>query len=243
MKPPEKESYPCPPVSHEPYIQEIFDKLKAAQFKPFHLPLGIRLNEKDREASQCIRCDTCDGYPCLVHAKSDAHTTCVLPAVRTGKVTLITNAKALRLLPNEAATAIEEVEVERKGVIEKYNAKIFVSSCGAANSAALFLRSKHPKHPNGLANQNDQVGRHYMFHNNSVIIAVSDKLNPVIFQKTIGLNDFYYNAPHSDLPLGHMQLLGKVKKEMLEGDAPALTPGIAFGLGADHSVGCMADHF
>ena len=70
--------------------------------------------------------------------------------------------------------------------MEKYSAKIFVSSCGAANSAALFLRSKHPKHPNGLANQNDQVGKRYMFHNNSVIIAVSEKPNPVIFQKQSG---------------------------------------------------------
>jgi len=76
-----------------------------------------------------------------------------------------------------------------------------------------------------------------MCHNNSAIVAISKKKNPILFQKTFGVNDYYYSAPDSDLPLGHIQLLGKVKQEMLEGDAPPLTPEIALHEMADHAMG------
>jgi len=37
----------------------------ARGLRPFHTPLGIMLDEKRPHASRCIRCNTCDGYPCL----------------------------------------------------------------------------------------------------------------------------------------------------------------------------------
>lgn len=225
-EPPDKSPYFFPPISHEPYIQSIHDQLKKAGYHPFHLPLGLLLNEKDREKSPCIRCDTCDGFPCLVHAKADAHIMCVKPALETGNVTLLTNAKALRLITE--GTKIKEVEVDQNGKISRYTAPIFIVSCGAVNSAALFLRSKIG---------NDVVGRHYMFHQNSVMIAVSKNRNPTKYEKTMAINDFYFNADDSPLPLGHIQLLGNVKKEMLAAEAPKYAPGFALDTLAEHSVG------
>lgn len=236
-EPEEEAPYFYPPVSHEPYIQEIVDRLKEKKFSPFHLPMAIRLNEKDREASRCIRCDTCDGFPCLVHAKADAHTTCVLPALQTGNVELMRNCRAVRLITDTGGKCVTGVVVEKEGSEITLSAPIVVVSCGAINSAALLLRSKHKEHPNGLANSSGLVGRNYMCHNNSVIIAVSTRQNPVKFQKTVGINDFYHSAPDSPLPLGHMQLLGKVKKGMLEAEAPRFAPGIALEYLADHCVG------
>lgn len=237
LEPPEKAPYPFPPLKHEPKVQEMIDSILGGGHKPFHLPIGIRLNEENKEESECIRCDTCDGYPCLVDAKSDAHTTCMRSALKSGNVTLITRAKAHRFITDPSGKVVTGVEIEKDSEKHTISGDIFVSSCGAINSAALLLRSKSDKHPNGLANSSDQVGRNYMCHNNSAIVAISSKLNPVIFQKTLGLNDFYYGAEDSEYPLGHIQLLGKVKKEMLEGDAPALTPGIALEELADHAVG------
>ena len=43
--------------------------------------------------STCIRCGTCDGFPCLVHAKSDAEVLGVRPAIQQPNVTLMTNAR------------------------------------------------------------------------------------------------------------------------------------------------------
>lgn len=236
-EPPEKAPYYYPPISHEPYIQSIRDKIKTLGLHPFHLPLALRLNEQDRPNSPCIRCDTCDGYPCLVDAKSDAHISCVRPALESGNVTLMTNTKVLRLIPANDGKSIQEIEVEHQGETEKLKADLYVVSCGAINSAALFLRSVHDKHPNGLANENDLVGRHYMFHINSVMVAVSTQINPTKYEKTMAINDFYYGANDSNLPLGHIQLLGNVKKEMLVDDAPVFAPGVALEFIAKHSVG------
>ena len=235
IEPPEKEDYAYPPLSHEPRIQEIFDLIKSKGLKPFPLPIGIRLNESDREASQCIRCDTCDGFPCLVDAKADAHTTCIREALHSPNVTLMRNAKVNRLI--HSRKRVTHVEVEREGKTEQIEGKTIVLSCGAINSSALLLKSHSEEFPNGLANSSDLVGRNYMCHNNSAIVAISTKKNPTLFQKTLGVNDYYFGAPDSEYPLGHIQLLGKVKLEMLEGDAPPLTPGMALHEMADHAVG------
>jgi choline dehydrogenase-like flavoprotein len=229
--------YFFPPISHEPYIEDLASKIKELKLNPFHLPLGLHLNEKDKENSPCVRCSTCDGFPCLVDAKADAHVTCVRPALKTGNVTLLKDTEALRLIPNEEGTKIVEVEVRQDGQVQRYRADIFVSSCGAVNSAALFLRSKHPKHPNGLANSSDMVGRNYMYHINSAMIALSTSPNPTKYEKTLAINDYYFNAPDSELPLGHIQLLGNVKKEMLQAESPLYAPKMALEYMAEHSVG------
>lgn len=236
-EPKESSPYPFPEISHEPYIQTFHDKLKKKGYHPFHLPLGLHLNEKNKEQSPCIRCDTCDGFPCLVDAKSDAHITCIRPALKYENVTLMTLTHAMQLVCDASGKAIKCVEVIHEGKTERISADLFVVSCGAVNSAALFLRSKHPKHPNGLANDHDLVGRHYMFHNNSVLISLSKTQNPTTYQKTMALNDFYFRSDDSDLPLGHIQLLGNVKKEMLAVDAPKFAPNFALDEMAKHCVG------
>lgn len=236
-EPPETKPYRFAPVSHDPQIQAIADRLQQEGLKPFPLPLGIRLNEKKPEESLCIRCDTCDGYPCLADAKSDAHHICLTPILHQPHIQLLTHAKALRLLTDSSGKKVTEVEVDHAGKIRRFKAKTFIVSCGAINSAALLLRSKNDKHPQGLANSSGQVGRHYMCHNNSAIIALSKQKNSVRFQKTIGLNDFYFGAEDSKHPLGHIQLLGKVKADMLVGDAPFFTPRFVLENLADRAVG------
>jgi len=84
--------YPWPAVSHEPRIQQISDALRDGGYHPFAVPCGILLDEASRPASLCIRCATCDGYPCLVHAKSDAETIAVRPILGLANVTLLVDA-------------------------------------------------------------------------------------------------------------------------------------------------------
>jgi choline dehydrogenase-like flavoprotein len=227
--------YPHPPVSHEPRVKELFDDLRRIGHQPFPVPLGIHLNEANRENSACIRCATCDGFPCLVDAKSDAHVTCVRPALAHKNVTLLTDARVTRLKANESGTAIKEVYVERGGARESYSADLVVLSAGAVNSAALLLRSADDNHPNGLGNSSGVVGRHYMCHNNSALVALSKRENKTVFQKTLGLNDFYHKADDWEFPLGHIQMLGKSQPEMFEGDAP-FAPGKVLSEMALHAI-------
>src|SRR5262249_32651459 len=138
--PPETAPYPHPAVRHEPRIQELHDDLVRLGHRPFHVPLGILLDEGNRK-STCIRCAHCDGFPCLINAKSDAQTICVEPALEQPNVSILTNAKAMRLETSASGRTVTGVVVERDGATETYSADIVAVSCGAINSSALLLRS------------------------------------------------------------------------------------------------------
>jgi choline dehydrogenase-like flavoprotein len=236
VEPPASEPYPHPAVSHEPRIQQLSDDFASLGLRPFHTPLGVMLNEQDRHASRCIRCETCDGFPCLVGAKSDAQVCAVDPALEHANVTLQTNSYVERLETNPSGREISKVIIKNDGKCEEVSADIVVSSCGAINSAALLLRSANDKHPNGLANSSDVVGRHYMGHVNSVLMALSKCPNPTIFQKSLSVNDFYFGTAGWNYPMGHISFVGKLDGETLKGGAPALTPGWTLDMMAKHSL-------
>ncbi len=231
-----KTPYPHPAVSHEPRMQQLSDDFERLGLKPFHVPLGIMLDETNRHASACIRCNTCDGYPCLVNAKSDTQTCCVDVALTFPNVSLLTNTRALRLETNGSGREVTKVIVDHNGVVEELSANIVVVSCGAINSAALLLRSASDKHPRGLANCSDVVGRHYMGHVNSVLMAISKCPNPTVFQKTLALNDFYFGSKEWNFPMGHISFVGKLDGVALSAGAPAIAPGFTLDLMAKHSL-------
>src|SRR5947209_11816070 len=228
--------YRYPAVQHEPRIQQLNDDLVRQGLRPFHVPLGIMLDESDPQKSRCIRCETCDGFPCLVHAKSDAQVICVDPALAHQNVTLVTNARVTRLLTSTSGREITGVSVQRNGAEEIFSGDIVVSSCGAINSAALLLRSANDRHPQGLANASAVVGRHYMGHLNSVLMAVSLCPNPTVFQKSLSVNDFYFGSDDWQYPMGHISFVGKLDGVTLRGGAPAIAPGFTLDAMATHSL-------
>jgi choline dehydrogenase-like flavoprotein len=128
------------------------------------------------------------------------------------------------------------VIVERHGATESYSADVVVVACGAINSAALLLRSAGDRHPRGLANGSDVVGRHYMGHVNSVLMALSKCPNPTVFQKTLAVNDFYLGSPEWEFPMGHISFVGKLDGDTLKAGAPAIAPGWTLDLMARHSL-------
>jgi choline dehydrogenase-like flavoprotein len=238
-EPPTSAPYAFPAVSHEPRIQQLADDLAAIGHHPFHAPCGIMLNEANMAYSACVRCPDCDGFPCLVHAKSDAEVIAVRPAIEHENVTLLRNAEAVALNTNAAGNAVTEVIVERDGQRETFTADIVVVACGAANSAKLLLASANERHPQGLANGSDQVGRNYMFHNSVAVLALSREPNPTVFQKTLGLNDFYFSGEEFDYPLGNIQMVGKSQAPMFRGEKPLetkLAPGWGLEDIAKHAV-------
>jgi len=230
------EPYPYPPVAHEPRIQELSDRLVKAGLHPFPAPCGLLLNEKQRNQSVCLKCDTCDGYPCLVHAKADAEVSGVLPALAHPNVTLVTNGKVVRINTDSTGRNVTEVVVDQAGQPLAFKGNIVVLSAGASNTAKILLQSANDKHPNGLANGSDQVGRNFMFHNSQAMVALSRQPNPTVFQKTLSINDFYFGAADFPYPLGNIQMLGKSKGPMFRDDAPKLAPGWSLDMMARHAV-------
>jgi choline dehydrogenase-like flavoprotein len=238
-EPPASGPYPYDPISNEPRIQRLFDDLEVAGYHPFPAPSAVMMNEHDMAYSRCIRCQTCDGFPCLVHAKSDAEIIAVRPALEFPNVTLLRSAKALMLKTNAAGTAVTEIIAEVSGQQETFRGDIVVVSCGAANSAKLLLMSANDKHPNGLANGSDQVGRNYMFHNSQAVLAISREPNLTMFQKTLSLNDFYFGVDGFEFPMGNIQMIGKSLGPMYRGEKPletALVPSGLLANLAEHAV-------
>ncbi len=222
-EPPAAKPYAYPPITHEPRIQQLFDGLKREGHHPFHLPVGVLLDERDGKAlphSPCIRCNAFDGYPCLTNGKADAQIICVDPALREhANLTLLTNAYVETLTTDSSGRRISGVNVLRGGERETYSGDIVIVACGALSSALLMLRSADDDHPNGLANGSGLVGRNYMRHNNAVVLAISRTPNPTRFQKTLGLNDFYFGSEDWEFPLGHIQMVGKSDGAQVHGEA------------------------
>jgi choline dehydrogenase-like flavoprotein len=235
-EPPTSGDYAHPPVSHEPRLQRLSEDFTRLGLHPFHTPLGVMLDEQNPRASRCIRCETCDGFPCLLYAKSDAQVICVDPALQHANVTLLTGAKVERLETSGSGREVMRVHVTRHGIPEAYSAGVIVVSCGAINSAALLLRSASDRHPRGLANGSDVIGRHYMGHVNSVLMALSKCPNPTVFQKSLSVNDFYFSSREWDHPMGHISFVGKLDGETLKAGAPAIAPGWTLDLMARHSL-------
>lgn len=217
-------AYPFGPIPHEPLIGRLADALRQRGLHPFHMPSAIDL----REGGACVRCATCDAFPCRVDAKGDAEICLVNPALRQPNVSLHTGCRVTRLVTDDAGKRIVAVEVEREGRVETIRAALFVLSAGAINSAALLQRSATTLHPNGLANSSGAVGRHYMNHNTSCLMGLMPfTVNDTRFTKTLSLNDFYFagaGRPHAQ---GNIQMLGNIQEAMVRSALPQLPRWIA----------------
>jgi len=231
-----EDEYPFPPFAHEPRIQELSDRLRKRGHSPFQLPLALKRDESNPRRSPCIRCNTCDGFPCLVDAKADADLNGVRPALAQGNVTLALNVKVMRLLTEKSPREISAVEAEINGEPHLFRGDIVVVAAGAINSAVILLRSASDRHPDGLANSSGQVGRNYMRHLNGAMLGMSRRRNPVVFQKTLAMNDYYWGEKDFPFPMGHIQLLGKTDRGILGADAPFFAPGFVLDQMAKHSI-------
>lgn len=239
-----REPHPFPAVSHEPRIQNLHDSFTRAGLRPFHLPLGVLFDEKDGAAtpnSIWFRNDAFDGFPCLLNGKADAQVICIDPMLAAhANVTLLTKACATKLHTDPAGKKVRVVEVLRDGRAEHYSADMVVVACGALNSALLLLRSANDRHPNGLANGSDQVGRNYIRHNQSVLMALAREPNDTVFQKTLALSDFYFGTDDWDYPLGLIQMMGKSHAEQIRAEALpdwlSWVPEMPFEIMARHSL-------
>ncbi len=236
--------YAHPPVSHEPRIQELNDSLTKEGLHPFHLPLGILMDEKDGKptpTSPCFRYDAFDGFPCPFNAKADAQVMCIDPTLDAHEnFTLLTNAYVSKLETDASGRSVRFVHVTRGGREERYSADIVVVACGALSSALLLLRSANEMHPNGLANGSGQVGRNYMRHNMSVLMALTREPNPTIFQKTLAVSDYYFGSDDWEYPLGLIQMCGRSHADQIRGEAlPGWLdwlPEMPFEKMAEHSI-------
>jgi choline dehydrogenase-like flavoprotein len=219
--------YPFGPVPDEPAIAAVRQRLTTVGLNPFSLPLGVDIDKWLQRAKT-----PWDAFPDAGHGKMDAESCGIACALAHDNVELRTAAQVERLVIEADGKRIAGVEVIHCGARTTIAAKIVVLSAGAVNSAALLLRSSET----GIANRSDAVGRHFMNHNSSAVLAIDPRsVNDSIYQKTIGINDFYLDDGHGGAPLGNIQLLGRVTAPILKANMPR-APEWALGLMSRHSV-------
>lgn len=215
---PPRGPFPCAPIPHSPHMSAIVAALERQGLHPSPLPLGLI---RPGEEGGCQLCNTCNSFPCRIHAKSDAEVCGVLPALEHANVELWTRSTALRLITDPSGRKIEAADIQREGGAVRVTAPRFIVSCGAVNSAALLLRSASDRHPHGLANSSGLVGRRYMAHLATMMQGFNPlKQNDTVFQKTVAINDYYLRGPGTPYPLGQVQSQGRTHGVMAQAVVP-----------------------
>lgn len=224
--------YAYTPVPDEPDIAEARAKLVELGLKPFSLPLGVDIDKWLKRGKT-----PWDAYPDTRAGKMDAETCGLAAALSDPNIELVTHAHVERLETDQSGRRITAVVYrDRAGTTHRLTPKLVVLAAGAVNSALLLLRSANGARPNGLANSADQVGRHFMNHNASAMLAIDPRRpNRAVYQKTLGLNDFYADDGRGGGPLGNIQLLGKITGPVLSGQVP-YAPRFATDFLARHSI-------
>ncbi len=212
-EPPRSSVYPFPPVPDEADVASLRRSLAAQGLHVSALPLGVDIDRWLARAPTAW-----DAFPDTTGAKADAETAGLAEALRYPNVTLLAGTKATRLLREGRRAA--GVEVERNGGRETLSASVVCLSAGAIMSAALLLASTDGEHPQGLANSSGQVGRNFMNHNLTAMIAYNPiRRNRTVYEKTIQFNDWYLTGGPNGEPLGNVQMLGRVTGPILAGES------------------------
>lgn len=209
--------YPHPPLAHEPTIERFAASLKRQGLHPFHTPNGMNLDSDEQRRAAT----TADGCPVESDVKSEAENRALRPALGSKNIRLLVEAKVTRLLTAADGRTVVAAEAQLRGRTVRIEAKQFVISAGAVNSAALLLRSADTQHPDGLGNSSGLLGRNYMVHNSTFFVAIDPRRrNETAWQKTLGINDWYLAGPDNEYPLGNLQMLGKLQAAMIKNARP-----------------------
>jgi choline dehydrogenase-like flavoprotein len=223
---------PQPALEHEPAVQALADSMRAGGLHPFLMPMGVDYGPD----GSCVRCRTCDGFPCKLGAKNDGETRGIRPALEAGNVSLLPHARVRRLLTDSSGRRVTSAIAETPAGDITVTATYFIVAAGAANTAALLLASANANHLDGLANSSGQLGRNYMVHNSTFLVGLNPRRrNRTQFQKTLGLNDWYLTGPDGGYPLGNVQMLGKLQGAMIKPARP-LIPVPLLEAAATHTI-------
>ncbi len=222
--------YAHAPVPDEPAIARVRERLKKAGLNPASLPLGVDIDRWLKRAKTGF-----DAFPDTLTGKMDAESCGLAAALKDPDITMEVGADVIRL-ETDAQNRISAIVYRQNGEEKRLSPKLTILSAGAVRSTVLLLRSADSRNPNGLANSSDQIGRNFMNHNASFMLAIDPRtINDSVYQKTLHFNDFYFDDGRGSGPLGQVQLLGRVTASILKSRIP-LVPEWALGMLSRRSV-------
>ncbi len=194
------QAYPYPAPDHDLCMQAVIAALGHQALHPAALPLSLT-----RQA----------GDP-----TGDAEVFGIQPILSLDNVTLKTGALVTYLHTNPSGQVVKAVEATIGNQDWLFSGDIVVLACGAINSAALLLKSANDRHPHGLANSSDQVGRNLMKHQMSAVVQLSTETNSGTFPRSVSINDYYWGDQNYDYPMGHIQNTGGLLQDVIFAESP-----------------------
>ena len=210
-EPPRSTPFPHAPVPHEPQIEDAAERLRRQGLNPGPLPLSVDLDMWLGHGQT-----PWDGVPNARNGKIDAEDA-LAEALKHPNVTLVTEARVTHIEVDGAGRDVAGIHYRHEGEDKVIRAATYVLAAGAVQSAAILLRSDRRAGPGGVANGSGVVGRYFMNHNTTAMIAIDPrKAWKTVYSKTLGLNDFYLSDQRTGMPLGNVQLLGKVSAPVLK---------------------------
>ncbi len=160
---PRKHPLPMPPLPPNREFGILEPAAKRLGLHPFHLPMA-RNSIPYNGRGPCMRCRWCCGFACETDAKNGSQNTVIPTALATGNCELRTQSFVKEILTDDRGRARGVSYFDANGHLQHQFADIVVVSACATESARLLLNSKSRLFPNGLGNQNDQVGRNLQGH-------------------------------------------------------------------------------
>ena len=142
----------------------------------------------------------------------DADIAALRPALASGYVELLTRARCLRIVTSENGGKATGVVIEQGGKEETVNAEAVAVCAGLGATAQLLLESRTSRHPRGLGNSTDCVGRYYAGHSTGLIfpmLSFTGRL-PAMHTKTFSITNYTNGTAEWPYPLGIIQSAGQV---------------------------------
>jgi len=160
---PSRSPYPNPPHVYRPASRLIERGARRLGLNPFPIPMAINSRVYQGRA-KCMNSGFCSSFGCPVQAKASSLSVFIPRALATGNCRLLSEHRAVEVLLGEDGGARGVRFLDGDGREGEVRARHVILSGGSIASAQLLLQSTSSRHPNGLLNQNDQVGRNLMCH-------------------------------------------------------------------------------
>ena len=157
--------YPMPPLRGTGFTEIMSDAASRLGWNPFPGPAAINTEVYDNRAP-CLYHGFCHRGGCHVEAKNSTAVSTIPKAQKTGNLAVVTEAHVTRIHVDKDGRA-SAVEYLKNGEIYMQPADVVLLAGYTYENVRLLLLSDSGAYPNGLSNNNGQVGRHYMTHNTS----------------------------------------------------------------------------
>jgi len=154
--------FPYPPTIEHPIVEHFDKACESLRYQSLPTPRAI-LPHAVGTRRGCEYSGYCGSYGCSTGAKGSGRAALLDDAVRTGHCKIIPYAKVYKLDSNNKGVVSHASYYDENGVSKKISAKIFVVACQAIETSRLLLASTGVKHPEGLANNTNQLGKNLLF--------------------------------------------------------------------------------